>query len=56
VEYGWPMVVGSLTVAVPASLASYPFTYATLHRYRRMLAESAGLSYEAWRQKYEAKA
>lgn len=53
VEFGWPMLVGSLAVAVPISLLSFPFTYMVLGKYRRYLAATEGISYQAWRQKYE---
>jgi uncharacterized protein len=55
VEFGWPIVVGSLVWAVPGSALTYPFTTVTLGRYRRYLAETQGLSYEVWRERYESK-
>lgn len=55
VEYGWPMVLGSLAYAVPLSLASYPLTYTLLRRYRRYLAGSQGLTYEQWRERFETR-
>ncbi|HEX9841949.1 MAG TPA: DUF2062 domain-containing protein, partial [bacterium] len=38
VEFGWPIVMGSLVYAVPLGLLAYPFTRVTLKRYRRYLA------------------
>ena len=55
VEYGWPMVLGSMVYAIPVSLASYPATLFFLHRYRRELAASEGLNYREWRSKYVGK-
>ncbi len=55
VEYGWPMFFGSLAWAIPGSLISYPFTLVFLGRYRRYMARRQGLSYEAWRERYESK-
>ncbi len=54
VQFGWPIVLGSLVYAVPLGTLSYPFTYVTLRRYRRYLAEAEGLSYAEWRRRYEA--
>lgn len=55
VEFGWPIVVGSLVYAIPFTVLAYPLTYATMKRYRRYLARSSGLSYEDWRGRFEAK-
>jgi uncharacterized protein len=55
VEYGWPLLVGSLIFAIPGSVLSYPATMVFLGRYRRYLARQQGLSYEAWRERYESK-
>ena len=55
IEYGWPMLIGSLAWAIPGSLISYPFTIVSLGRYRRYLARTQGLSYEAWRERFESK-
>jgi len=53
VEFGWPMLIGSLLYAIPLSILSYPTTIMLLGRYRRRLADSAGMSYEEWRKKFE---
>ena len=55
VEFGWPIVVGSLVFAVPLGLVAYPFTLLTLNRYRRYLARQQGISYEVWRDRYEVR-
>jgi uncharacterized protein (DUF2062 family) len=55
IEFGWPMVLGSLCYAVPFAVASYPFTVFTLRRYRTYLAGSQGISYETWRERYETR-
>jgi len=54
IEYGWPMFIGSLAWAIPGSVISYPFTIVCLGRYRRYLARVQGLSYEAWRERFES--
>lgn len=55
IEFGWPIVLGSLVYAIPGGLLAYPVTHHTLNRYRRYLARSQGLSYEHWRARYEVK-
>jgi uncharacterized membrane protein len=55
VEFGWPMVLGSLLYAVPLGIAAHPVTLVTLRRYRRYLADAQGLTYEEWRSRYETK-
>jgi len=54
-EYGWPMLLGSMIFAVPISLFTYPFTYAMIRHYRRILAESQGFTYAQWRERFELK-
>ncbi|HKI98714.1 MAG TPA: DUF2062 domain-containing protein [bacterium] len=53
IEFGWPIVVGSLVYAIPFAILSYPFTILTMRRYRRYLARQQGISYEDWRVRYE---
>ncbi len=52
-EFGWPLVLGSLLYAVPAAVVAYPVTFALLRQYRRFLADQQGISYAEWRQRYE---
>ena len=52
VEFGWPMLVGSMVVAIPTTIGTYPSTWWLMHRYRRRLARQAGLSYEDWKEKF----
>lgn len=54
-EFGWPIVVGSLVFAVPGALLAYPVTYFMLSKYRRFLARSYGITYAEWRRRYEAR-
>jgi uncharacterized protein len=56
IEFGWPIVLGSFIYAIPGALLTYPFTIFTLRKYRRALAGRSGLSYEAWRERFEVKA
>lgn len=51
VEFGWPLLVGSLLWAAVLSAASYPITVFVLRRYRAFLARQQGMSYEAWRRR-----
>jgi hypothetical protein len=51
VEFGWPMVLGSMVYAVPLTLLAYPITTVAMVRYRRRLAAREGLSYEVWKAK-----
>jgi uncharacterized protein (DUF2062 family) len=55
VEFGWPIVLGSLVYAIPGGVVSYPFTIVTLRRYRQYLARTQGITYEDWRERYEVK-
>ncbi len=55
VEFGWPLVLGSMVYAVPSAVLAYPVTYVLLRRYRRYLAASEGLSYGEWRRRYETR-
>lgn len=55
IQFGWPMVVGSLFYAVPLSVLSYPLTMVGLGRYRRFLARQQGISYPEWRERYETR-
>ncbi len=55
VEFGWPMVLGSLVYAVPGSLLTYPVTALLVRKYRVRLAESQGLTYEQWRRRFEVR-
>lgn len=52
-NYGWPLVMGSMIYAIPFSLITHPATIKFLGKYRRFLAESEGVGYEEWREKYE---
>lgn len=54
-ELGYPMVIGSLFWATPLAILSYYLTYKYLRLYRMRKAANQGLSYEAWREKYEKK-
>ncbi|OGH04725.1 MAG: hypothetical protein A2600_02920 [Candidatus Lambdaproteobacteria bacterium RIFOXYD1_FULL_56_27] len=54
-ELGYPMVIGSLFWATPLAILSYYFTYKYLRLYRMKKAANLGLSYEAWREKFEKK-
>ncbi len=53
VDYGWPMLIGSMIYAIPVSIISHPATIIFLGKYRRFLAESEGISYPQWREKFE---
>ncbi len=50
--FGWPMIVGSLVWAIPASLATYPVTTFWLLRYRWLNAAREGLTYQEWKRKH----
>ncbi len=52
-ELGLPMLVGSLFFAIPSSILSYILTQRLLLRYRKKKAKNMGISYEAWKLKYE---
>jgi hypothetical protein len=54
-NYGWPLVMGSMIYAIPFSLLSHPATLIFLGKYRRFLADSEGISYAQWREKYVMK-
>lgn len=49
--FGWPMIYGSLVWAIPLSILTYPATWYTLVKYRKMRAEAEGLTYQDWREK-----
>lgn len=55
VDMGWPMMVGSMVYAVPGFLITYPMVVIFLRRYRAGRARRAGLDYEQWREKFEAR-
>ena len=52
VEFGWPMVLGSLVYAIPLGMLGYPLAIYTMIRYRHHLAENSGMSYQEWKQRY----
>jgi len=51
-EFGWPLLLGSLLVTLPVTVATYPVTWSLMTRYRKRLASQAGLSYEDWKAKF----
>ena len=55
VDLGLPMFVGSFVYAIPLSIGSYFLTQRMLLRYRMKKAKKMGISYEAWKQKFEKK-
>lgn len=50
-EFGWPLLVGSLLWASAMAAASYPFTVFVLRRYREFLARQQGITYDEWRRR-----
>ena len=52
IEFGWPMVIGSIVFAVPITIVTYPVTNVVMVKYRQKVAEQLGMSYEEWKQKY----
>lgn len=53
VEFGWPMVLGSLVYAIPGAILAYPVTGIWLRKYRQSRAAAKGLTYREWREKHE---
>ncbi len=52
VEFGWPMVLGSLVYAIPGAIIAYPLTGIWLRRYRKSCAAAEGITYQEWRARY----
>lgn len=52
-QFGWPLVVGSLVYAIPLTVLAYPATSFGLLRYRHRLAAQEGITYQEWRARYE---
>ena len=52
VEFGWPMLLGSLVVAIPTTIATYPCTWSLMTRYRHRLARQAGMDYDSWNRQF----
>lgn len=52
-EFGWPMVLGSLIYAIPAAIIAYPLTGYWVLKYRKHLAVVKGIGYQEWRARYE---
>ena len=53
VDYGWPMVLGSLVYAIPGAIIAYPLTGIWLRKYRGFRAAAKGITYQEWRARYE---
>ena len=53
VDLGYPMIIGSLFWATPLAILSYWATMKYLTLYRKKKAESLGISYIEWRERYE---
>ena len=49
VEFGWPLVLGSLVYAIPGAIIAYPLTGIWLPRYRKFRAAAEGITYREWR-------
>lgn len=51
-DLGWPMMLGSLIVDIPATIISYPVSKYIINNYRKQKATSKGLSLHEWEDKY----
>ena len=52
VEFGLPMVLGSLVYAVPGVVIAYAVTGTWLRKYRKLRAAAEGITYQEWRARY----
>ena len=53
IDLGFPILVGSLFLAIPSAVIFYFVTGFLLTRYRKYRARQANLTYEEWRIRYE---